>query len=510
MLSTIQRIVPIVGWLPNYNWKRQGIPDLISGLTLATIVVPQSMAYAMLAGLPPVYGLYTSAVPVIIYACLSTSRHMNAGTFALTSLLLGQAVSQYMMSQYKDDKRSLLLLSPLTSLDESDDDSEYIHIALMLSFLVGIVQLIMSLLRIGRYSDRLMPSSFITAFTTASAFHICTSQLRNLFGLVIPDESRTFAGLLHTWRYVLMHWRNIHLPTMLIGVSALILMLLLNQLERKRRLWRQQSSSSLLSSHLSSNAIHRRIGRHLDETTSLLRDSGGISIRRASMISRISEQLVDLPIPDVLLTIVIAILLSSLLNWKEHYGIAVVGHVPTGLPPVSLPFSIFDSWMTIRSLLWPAIIIASIGAVISLSIAKTFAHQFDYTINENQELLATGLASIVGACFSSYLTCGSLTRSAVTATTGGKTQIVSMICVVVVVLSLLWLAPLFYSLPRTVLAAVILLACRSLLQQLQQVQTLWSSDRKAWSIWMITFMSVFLLDVQWGAALGVAASLLLQ
>jgi MFS superfamily sulfate permease-like transporter len=98
----------------------------------------------------------------------------------------------------------------------------------------------------------------------------------------------------------------------------------------------------------------------------------------------------------------------------------------------------------------------------------------------------------------------------VTATTGGRTQIVSLISAAVVILSLLCFAPLFYSLPCTVLAAVILLACRSLLQQLQQVQTLWSSDRKAWSIWMVTFMSVFLLDVQWGAALGVAASLLLQ
>ncbi|KAI9597904.1 sulfate transporter family-domain-containing protein [Syncephalis fuscata] len=475
MSQRLYRAIPILKWLPTYNWKRCGVSDVIAGLTLATIVIPQSMAYAMLAGLPPVYGLYASTIPVGIYACLGTSRHMNTGTFALTSLLLGQAVNQYLNGAHKAVNDVALL---------------YVSVALTLSFLVGVAQCIMGMLRIGRFSDTLMPNAFISAFTTASAFHICTSQLSNLFGLSIPKEPRVIGELLYTWRYVIFHWWNIHLPTTVIGCTTLAIMLLLGRLEQYRK------------QRLQSN-VSNSIGRQATEVTGLL--SGEVT----GQLRRVRQALTRIPIPDVLIAISGAIMLSSMLDWKSRYNIAVVGSVPTGLPPLASPIGI-TNLLAIRGLLWPAIMIACIGSVISLSIAKTFANEFIYSIDESQELVAIGLSSIGGAFFSCYLSCGSLTRSAVVASTGGKTQVTGLLSGGMVILTLLWLAPVFYSLPRTVLAAVILLACRGLLRQLNQVQVLWSSDRIAWYIWMTTFMAVFLLGVQWGAAIGVTISLILR
>ncbi|RKP11039.1 sulfate transporter family-domain-containing protein [Thamnocephalis sphaerospora] len=433
---------------------------------LATIVIPQSMAYALLAGLPPVYGLYTSTVPVLVYAIFGSCRHMSIGTFALTSMLLGQAVTHYMSTH--------------SHADSSIKADAYAHAALRLSLLTGLFQLTMGLLRVGRVTSLLMPDALISGFTTGAAFYIATSQVPNLFGFSVT-RSNGPGGLLFTWMSILLNLGRTHLPTLLLGVSAMVAILLLGRLER----WRLKRRTTIA-----------RAGLHEDtpllDTPATMRSTG---------------RFMHIPVPDVLLVIAGAILVTSLLHLDQRYAIAVVGDIPSGLPPFLVPHGL-TNWSEIQPLLWPAFMIACIGYVLTISIAKTFSTKFAYSVSEDRELIAIGLSSICGAFFSCYLSCGSLTRSVVLSGANPKTKVAGAISAVTVLLTLGLFTRLFHSLPLTVLAAVIVLACRSLISQLAAARRLWTHDRSAWRIWTATFLAVLFLDVQLGAAVGIGAVLL--
>jgi MFS superfamily sulfate permease-like transporter len=337
----------------------------------------------------------------------------------------------------------------------------------------------MGMLHVGRLTNVIMPETMISGFTTGAAFYIATSQIPNLLGVAIPRSSGPGA-LLYSWWYVVCHLHQIHLPTICFGAGAIAFMRLLARIERRR--------------------IHRLTlarSSHLGEHTPLL---------ESNAISRAASTRPHLPIPEVLLAIGLATALTQVLHLDEHYKIAVVGQVPTGLPSFAIPDGLND-WSQIQPLLWPAFMIACIGFVLTISIAKTFALKFNYSIDEDRELIAIGLSSMCGAFFSCYLSCGSLTRSAVLVNVGAKSKLASMVSVFVVLLTLGWFTGLLHSLPLSVLAAVIILACRSLLAQMKIVPQLWHEDRPACYIWVTTFLAVLLLDVQLGAAVGIAAVL---
>ncbi|KAF9949149.1 hypothetical protein BGZ72_009008 [Mortierella alpina] len=196
------------------------------------------MAYAMLASLPPVHGLYTSLVPTVIYAILGTSKHMSTGAFAITSLLLGQSVHKILIdSGYSDDTGP-----------EGEYHRRYLPLCLLLTFFVGGVQILLSMARLGRLiSKHLLPIALVSGFNTASAFHIGTHQLKHLLGLNPPRESGVF-GMIRTWIWVLQHlWKETVWPSLIMGLAAMALMYLLQRIEYYR-----SRSNLLLGSSLSS------------------------------------------------------------------------------------------------------------------------------------------------------------------------------------------------------------------------------------------------------------------
>ncbi|KAF9965734.1 hypothetical protein BGZ70_004213, partial [Mortierella alpina] len=203
---------------------------------ISVVIIPQSMAYAMLASLPPVHGLYTSLVPTVIYAILGTSKHMSTGAFAITSLLLGQSVHKILVdSGYSDDTGP-----------EGEYHRRYLPLCLLLTFFVGGVQILLSMARLGRLiSKHLLPIALVSGFNTASAFHIGTHQLKHLLGLNPPRESRVF-GMIRTWIWVVQHlWKETIWPSLVMGLAAMALMYLLQRIEYYRR---SQSNLDLGSS----------------------------------------------------------------------------------------------------------------------------------------------------------------------------------------------------------------------------------------------------------------------
>ncbi|GJJ75129.1 hypothetical protein EMPS_07487 [Entomortierella parvispora] len=249
----LRKRVPAFGWLVSPGYNLQDLPDdLIAGITISTVVIPQSMAYAMLAPLPPVYGLYTSVVPILIYCIFGTSRHMHTGTFAITTLLLGQAVRGLMAKQdgvvppggsldaysltntllYESQSPSS---SPLAYTDP-DSEQRFIGMILTLSLVVGVVQIVMSFLRIGGWASKhLLPDALVGGFNTAAVFHIGTSQLKHFLGLKdMPSPQGAFA-LLKSWLWIGENISSTNLYTVGLGSIAILFMLVMRKLERKRK-----------------------------------------------------------------------------------------------------------------------------------------------------------------------------------------------------------------------------------------------------------------------------------
>ncbi|KAG0080491.1 hypothetical protein BGZ93_011006 [Podila epicladia] len=246
----IRKRVPIFGWLVSPGYNLRDLPDdLIAGITISTVVIPQSMAYAMLAPLPPVYGLYTSVVPILIYCIFGTSRHMHTGTFAITTLLLGQAVRGLMANQDKSlyggadfSLTNTLLYNPAPLMsqpltDDADYEQRFIGMILMLSFVVGCVQVLMSFLRVGGWASKhLLPDALVGGFNTAAVFHIGTSQLKHFLGIKnVPSPQGAFA-LLKSWIWIGTHFLSeTNWYTVGLGTVAIVFMLVLRKIERVRK-----------------------------------------------------------------------------------------------------------------------------------------------------------------------------------------------------------------------------------------------------------------------------------
>ncbi|KAF9926561.1 hypothetical protein FBU30_003848 [Linnemannia zychae] len=615
----LRRKVPVFGWLISPGYKLNDLPDdLIAGLTISTVVIPQSMAYAMLAPLPPVYGLYTSVVPILIYCVFGTSRHMHTGTFAITTLLLGQAVRGLMASQASSDDltvstgdfsiASTLLYDSATPTlpDDSDYEQRFIGMILMLSFVVGCLQVIMSFLRVGGWASKhLLPDALVGGFNTAAVFHIGTSQLKHFLGSKsMPSPQGAFA-LIKSWIWIGQHfWTDTNWNTLGLGIIAISLMLVMRKIEKKRkaafdlrlhkeelfmvrqrqaisadivrkhqaqreeqRQWQQQqqqkgdnagvgpSSSTArrplsLYQHSPSNpgsavasAISLRTVANDDDATV----SGGPSISFGSPadassarspnqieqgitqphtpIAVAKDRPVYIPIPDILfavisLTIVNVIFSLDTPRSEGGLGIAVIGTIPKGLPQVAFPANLVSSgpkeWLSfeffqrmILPMIQPALLIAVIIFVMSFSIAKQFGKRYGYKVDANQEMMALGLASMGGSCFSGYACTGSLTRTAILAQSGGKTPLASIFGVITVVLTLVALTWCFERVPNTVLAAIVLVALQSLVMQITEPFKLWRlGQRKASIIWTLTFLGVLIISVELGIAIGIAVVLL--
>ena len=353
-------------WLRTYS--RQDLrKDIIAGLIVAVMLVPQAMAYAMLAGLPPVVGLYASTVPLLAYALLGTSRQLAVGPVAIVSLLVADACA-----------------GPAGTVA---DMATIASRAATLALLVGAMQIVLGLCRAG-FLLNFVSHAVVSGFTSAGAIMIGLSQFGHLLGVKLSGGNSVLALALDVMRNL----SDTHLPTLAIGLGAVAIQLL----ARFKR-WR---------------------------------------------------------FPVTLPIIAAAILLVWTFN-LEAYGVRAVGKVSSGLPAWRLPDM---SWNGIRHLLPSAWMIVFIGTMESIAVAKWIATREKYRIDANLEMLGLGLANVAGGLFSGYPVAGGFSRTAVNYQAGARTPLASVFTAALVLLTLLFLTPLFTHLPNAVLAAIILVA----------------------------------------------------
>lgn len=212
MVNSLQRYIlkrffPFKDWISDLKNPKILQADIIAGLTVALVLVPQSMAYAQLAGLPPYYGLYASFLPVAIASVFGSSRQLATGPVAVVSLLTAAA------------------LEPIAS----NDPSGYVAYAIMLAFLVGIFQLSLGLLRMGVLVD-FLSHPVVTGFTNAAAIIIATSQLSKLFGVNVVSADHHYQTVLNVISESLV---NTHSPTLMMGLLAIFIILLVRKISSR-------------------------------------------------------------------------------------------------------------------------------------------------------------------------------------------------------------------------------------------------------------------------------------
>ena len=405
----IQRLFPFLTWLPRLG-RDEIRRDLIAGVTVATVLVPQAMAYARLAGLPAVYGLYAAFLPPVVAALWGSSRQLATGPVAMASLISAATVG------------ALALQTP----------EAFVHASILLALLVGVLRVGLGLLRLGILVN-LLSTPVVVGFSNAAALIIAGSQLHSILGVERGNESILLASLAVEMQRALggVEWQTL-------GMAAVALAIMLGLRQRHIR-------------------------------------------------------------------VMIAVAITTILAWLIGYQGAIVGDIPRGLPSLSIP-NIDAALMW--QLLPGALVLTLIGLMEAMSIARTIATRTKQHIDINQELIGQGMANLVGGVFNSYAVSGSFSRSAINFGAGAASGLSSVVASVIVMLTLLYLTPLFYYLPQATLAIVVILAVLSLVR-ITAVRRAWQVSRADGGIAIVTFLVTlaFAPQLHWGIVTGVVLSL---
>jgi len=412
LANRLARVVPILTWAPRYpREKLRG--DVTAGLTVAVMLIPQGMAYAALAGMSPITGLYASIVGILVYALLGTSGSLAVGPVAITSLLTVEGLARVAVPE----------------------DPSYPATAALLALLVGGVLAVLGLLRLGVLVN-LLSHPVISGFTSAAAIVIALSQVKDLFGLDIGRPE----GVVETVRALAEGIGDTSAVTLALGVAAIALLV-----------------------------AGRRYARRLP-------------------------------------TALVVVVLATLSTWGfalDERGVAILGDVPSGLPTPALPEM---SGTLLGDLLPVALTIAIVAFAEGISVAKAIARKTRDDVDANQELLATGAANAAAGAFSGFPIAGGFSRTAVNYQAGARTPLASLVTAGVLTAAVLWFTPLFFYLPKVVLAAVVVVAVLGLVDVTDAVET-FRLRRSDGATLAVTFLVTLLIGVEPGLAVGVVFSL---
>jgi SulP family sulfate permease len=552
LLSTLAKIFPFLRWFRGYNFSHLR-NDFISGVTVALVLVPQSMAYAQLAGLPAFFGLYAAFLPPMLASLFGSSRQLATGPVAVVSLMTAAA------------------LEPIATAGSE----MFILYAILLALLVGIFQFLLGVLKLGKVVN-FLSHPVVNGFTNAAAIIIATSQLSKLFGVNVDKAEHHFETIYNVVKVAIVHT---HWPTLGLAVLSFVIIYGLRQVnrripnvlfavaittliswsagfEKKSEIGINQINSEevracideynhyvILADSLSEFRVElgakreqakKEYGEHsipflqaadeldiINLEISKLREEAHLErekirnfylgqITDSQNLSTFFQKGDDVTKSERIKDNWHILVNNGKINMdaiKISSGGDVVGIIPQGLPGFKTPR---PDLSIIFKLIPAAIIISLLGFMEAISIAKAMAAKTGQRLNPNQELIGQGLANIVGSMFQSYSVSGSFSRSAVNIQAGAFSGLSNVFSSAVVVIVLLLLTPLLYHLPQAVLATIIMAAVIGLVNVKGFVHA-WKVRRSDGIISIITFALtlIFAPHLEWGILVGVLLSVIL-
>lgn len=499
-IGITRKIFPFLKWFDDFSFQNVK-SDLISGVTVALVLIPQSMAYAQLADLPAYYGLYAAFLPPLISALFGSSNQLATGPVAIVSLMTATA------------------LAPLATAGSE----AFIAYAILLALMVGLFQFLLGVLKLGLIVN-FLSHPVVNGFTNAAALIIATSQLSKIFGVEVDRYEHHYETVYHVFEAAL---KSTHWPALLLAVLAFAVMIILKKINPKIPNVLIAVVVTILLSYflkfennnlIDSDSIYsaeftgslERFNHHyavMDSAVEKRVEISGLLRAAEAEFGEYSEEVIELEYqltkadwkineqkeeihhlrPELREFRFAKILNESGdyifvprdelsgdqktfgKNWRLKVknesldidkilligGGAVVGNIPQGLPAFTRPKIDFQVLPDLFSM---AIIISLLGFMEAISIAKAMAAKTGQRLDPNQELIGQGLANIAGSLFQSYPVSGSFSRSAVNIQSGAVTGLSNVFSSLVVMATLLFFTPLLYYLPQSVLASIIMMA----------------------------------------------------
>ncbi|KAH9794721.1 putative sulfate transporter 3.3 [Citrus sinensis] len=398
-----QYIFPILEWGPNYSFKLFK-SDIISGLTIASLAIPQGISYAKLANLPPIVGLYSSFVPPLVYTVLGSSRDLAVGPVSIASLIMGSMLRQ--------------------EVSPTQNPVLFLQLAFTATFFGGLVQASLGLLRLGFIIDFLSKATLI-GFMAGAAIIVSLQQLKSLLGIT--------------------HFTN---QMGLIPVMSSVFHNTKEGTKRPKLFW------------VSAGA----------------------------------------PLVSVILSTLLVFAFKA-----QHHGISVIGKLQEGLNPPSWNMLKFHG-SHLGLVMKTGLITGIISLTEGIAVGRTFAALKNYQVDGNKEMIAIGVMNIVGSSTSCYITTGAFSRSAVNHNAGAKTAVSNVVMSVTVMVTLLFLMPLFQYTPNVVLGAIIVTAVVGLID-VPAAHQIWKIDKFDFLVMLCAFLGVIFISVQEGLAIAVGISI---
>ncbi|XP_008809388.2 sulfate transporter 3.1-like [Phoenix dactylifera] len=426
LILGLQYFLPILQWAPNYSFSFFK-SDLVAGITIASLAVPQGISYAKLANLPPILGLYSSFVPPLVYAMMGSSRDLAVGTVAVASLLIASMLGK--------------------EVSASTNPGLYLHLAFTATFFAGVFQATLGLLRLGFIVDFLSHAT-IVGFMGGAATVVCLQQLKGMLGLEhftaatdLVSVMKSVFSQTHQWR-----WESV-----VLGCSFLFYLLLTRFLSKRRPKFFWVSAAAPLMS----------------------------------------------------------VILGSLLVYfthAENHGVQVIGYLKRGLnPPSAASLNFSSRYMLVA--LKTGIVTGIIALAEGIAVGRSFAMFKNYHIDGNKEMIAFGMMNITGSLTSCYLTTGPFSRSAVNYNAGCKTAMSNVVMAAAVMVTLLFLTPLFHYTPLVVLSSIIISAMLGLIDYEAAIH-LWQVDKIDFCVCLGAYLGVVFASVEIGLVIAVAISTL--
>ena len=408
----LRSAIPVLTWARTYN-KKWLQPDAIAGITLAAFMVPEAMAYASLAGLPPEYGLYAGLVAQLVYAIFGTSRQLAVGATSALSIMVGGTLGTMSFA----------------------NASEYAAAASFVAIVSGCLALIAWAVKAG-FIANFVSETVLIGFSAGAALYIGSSQMAKLFGIK--------------------------------GVQG-------NFFER---VW---------------NVI-----RNLGDTSGLTLVVAICSIVGLLLIERRLPKL-----PAALMVVIVAIAISWIFSLDDH-GVAIAGHIPRGLPTPAIPRFDASAVPSLFSLGFGVFLLSYIEGV---GTAKTFAARDKIKLDANQELFANGMANLGAGLMQGFSVGGSMSSSAVKSSAGARSMASGFFSALVIGLVLLVLTGPFSHLPEATLAAIVVVAVRSLID-VPAIRRLWGLDKREFMAAAGAFAGVLTFGMLEGIIIGVVLTFL--
>lgn len=545
MPASLKKFFPFLRWFPLKGDALRA--DFMAGITVALVLIPQSMAYAQLAGMPAYYGLYASFLPVAVAAMWGSSNQLGTGPVAVVSLLTASSLA--------------VLAAP--------GSDQFIALAIMLALLVGIIQLLLGVFKLGVIVN-FLSHPVIVGFTNAAAIIIALSQVSKLFGVPMGRSEHFINDIVGVVKLI----GDTHLPTLAMGALAIALMWSIRKYAPKLPgvliavvvttllSWAigfernadgkpvQIADPELLAVVQQSMAAAKRVddlnAQVADKSAALKaaqQTTGEANVGIVQMEAELGLARIEVHAAEEAFTKEKAALRHlqvvrstdvsgatlaiypvgqapqgvmldetryrlrklSAKGFKLVGGGEVVGGIPEGLPSVKLPSFNLDA---LGSLLSAALVISLVGFMEAISIAKAIAAKTKQRLDPNQELIGQGLSNVVGSFTQAFPVSGSFSRSAVNQNSGAKTGMSSVITALFVLLTLLFLTPLLYHLPQAVLAAIIIMAVIGLVN-FKAVKHAWQASKHDGIAAVVTFIATLAFAPHLDSGIMVGAGLAL-